>query len=77
MFFPMVAEPEVALHGTAQDFFFQLSAINMISRDLPADYILLVKEHLLAVGRRPDNFYEQIHDLKNVKFANSLDQVTM
>ena len=49
IFFPLLTEPEVALHGIADDFFFQLSAINLISRDLPADYILVVKEHLLAL----------------------------
>ena len=73
IYFPLQTEPEVALHGIAQDFFFQLSAINMISRDLPANYRLVVKEHLLAVGRRPKDFYDQIKSLKNVLFANPLD----
>lgn len=70
IFFPLLTEPEVALHGIADDFFFQLSAINIISRDLPADYILVVKEHILAVGRRPKDFYTQISDLKNVLLAD-------
>ena len=50
--------------------FFQLSAINLLSRDLPADYIIVVKEHVVAMGRRPQNFYKQIFDLKNVLFAD-------
>ena len=45
----------------------------MISRDLPSNYRLIVKEHLLAVGRRPTDFYDQIKSLKNVLFANPLD----
>ena len=69
VYFPLLTEPEIALHGVAQDFFFQLSAINLIARDLPANYRLVVKEHLLAIGRRPKNFYQQIADLKNVLIA--------
>ena len=33
IFFPLLTEPEIALHGTSDDFFFQLSAINLLSRD--------------------------------------------
>ncbi len=70
IFFPLLTEPEIALHGTADDFFFQLSSINLLSRDLPADYVIVVKEHVLAMGRRPESFYRQIIDLKNVLFAD-------
>mgnify|MGYP006126853035 FL=1 len=73
VYFALTTEPEIALHGTATDFFFQLSAINMIARDLPADYILVVKEHFLAMGRRPQDFYKQILELKNVFMADPLD----
>ena len=60
--------PQDRLH-----FFFQLSAINLIARDLPANYRLVVKEHLLAIGRRPKNFYQQIADLKNVLIADCIE----
>ena len=73
VFFPLLTEPEVALHGIADDFFFQLSAINIVSRDLPSNYKLIVKEHLLSIGRRPEQFYEQINSLKNVLIADPLD----
>ena len=49
---------------------FSTIAINLISRDLPADYILVVKEHLLAFGRRPKDFYKQINNLNNVFLAD-------
>ena len=45
----------------------------MLSRDLPADYKILVKEHLFAIGRRPNNFYNQIKELKNVLMADPLE----
>ena len=38
--------------------FLQLTAINVLARDLPADYIIVVKEHLSALGRRPKDFYK-------------------
>ena len=34
IFFPLMTEPEAQLHGNAQDFFFQLSALNLLARDL-------------------------------------------
>ena len=73
IYFPLLTEPETSLHGVSQDFFFQLSAINMLSRDLPANYKIIVKEHLPAIGRRPKDFYLQILELKNVEMADPID----
>ena len=73
IYFPLMTEPESSLHGMADDFFFQLSAINMLARDLPANYKIIVKEHLIALGRRPKDFYDQIKELKCVLFADPLD----
>lgn len=73
IFFPLLAEPEIALHGIARDYFFQLSALNLLSRDLPSDHYIIVKEHLLAIGRRPRDFYKQISALNNVLFADPLE----
>ncbi len=70
IYFPLLTEPETSLHNVADDFFFQLSAINLISRDLPSDYLLVVKEHIIAYGRRPKDFYDQLNDLGNVVLAS-------
>lgn len=70
IYFPLITEPEVALHGISSDFFFQLSALNILSRDLPSNYRIIVKEPVLAIGRRPNQFYEQILALKNTLFAD-------
>lgn len=70
IFFPLQTEPEISVSAIAEDFFFQLSAINLIARDLPANYRIIVKEHLFAIGRRPTNFYDQIMSLKNVLMAD-------
>lgn len=66
VYFPLHLEPETALQGLSPEFFYQLSAIAAISRDLPAGTTLAVKEALGAVGRRPADFYGQIAEFKNV-----------
>ena len=71
VFYPLHIEPETALHGLSPEYFYQQSLIAAVSRDLPAGTFLAVKEHYGAVGRRPDNFYRQICDLKNVVLLNT------
>ena len=66
VYYPLHVEPETALHGLSPEFFFQQELIAAVSRDMPADAILVVKEAYGAIGRRPDHFYRQIADLKNV-----------
>jgi hypothetical protein len=66
IFFPLHVEPEASLQGQSPEYLSQLNAIVSLSRSLPAKYVLVVKEHLGAVGRRPEDFYGQIKALKNV-----------
>lgn len=70
IFYPLQVEPESNLQGFSPEYFFQLSAIISLARDLPAGVVLVVKEHLPAAGRRPDVFHEQIRLLKNVVFVD-------
>ena len=73
VFFPLHLEPEIALQGLSPEYFFQLTTIAAISRDLPAGVYLAVKETYAGVGRRPDNFYDQIKELKNVVLLDTLE----
>lgn len=66
VFFPLQTEPENSLQGASPEYFFQLSAIASIARDLPAGTYLVVKEHMSAIGRRPVGFLRQIAAFKNV-----------
>jgi hypothetical protein len=66
VFFPLATEPETALQGLSPEYFFQLESIALLSKELPAGYKIAVKETFFAVGRRPDNFYRQIMEFKNV-----------
>ena len=66
VYYPLHIEPEIALHGFSPEYFYQQALIAAVSRDLPAGVFLAVKEAVGAIGRRPDHFYRQIADLKNV-----------
>jgi len=66
VYYPLHVEPETALHGFSPEYFYQQALIAAISRDLPAGVFLAVKEAYGAIGRRPDHFYRQIAELKNV-----------
>ena len=66
VFFPLHVEPEIAMQAKSPEFLVQLSAIISLSKNLPAGILLAVKEHRIALGRRPKDFYGQIAELKNV-----------
>ncbi len=70
VFFPLAAEPEAALQHLSPEYLSQLACITSICRDLPAGYLLVVKEHHTGVGRRPRDFYRQIAEFKNVRFID-------
>ena len=66
VFYPLHEEPETTLTVGSPEYFNQMQAIATLSRDLPAGVLLAVKETPYGVGRRPDNFYDQITEFKNV-----------
>jgi len=70
VFFPLHVEPEKSVQILSPEFFFQLSAIAALARELPAGVKLIVKEHVTAVGRRPDNFYDQLREFRNVELMD-------
>ncbi|MDP6351522.1 MAG: hypothetical protein QF926_02120 [Alphaproteobacteria bacterium] len=73
VFYALGTEPETALGVSSPEFFFQHAAIAALSRDLPAGYLLAVKETMHGVGRRPANFYDQIGELKNVVWLDMIE----
>lgn len=68
--YALQVEPESNFQGYSPEYFYQLSAISSLARDMPAGTWLVVKEHLPAAGRRPDLFHEQIKLFKNVIFVD-------
>ena len=73
VFFPLHVEPEAGLQIISPEYFYQLSTIAALSRDLPAGVLLAVKEAFGNIGRRPANFYEQIADMKNVVLLDTME----
>lgn len=67
--YALQVEPESNFQGYSPEYFYQLSAISSLARDMPAGTWLVVKEHMPAAGRRPDLFHEQIKLFKNVIFV--------
>ena len=63
--YPLHTEPEMALGTFSPEFNEQLAAIEFIAKNLPAGALLVVKEHLLAIGRRPKDFYSTILEIPN------------
>jgi len=73
IFYPLQTEPEMALQTLSPEYFYQLSCITALSRDLPAGVKLAVKETYEAVGRRPTDFYRQIAEFKNVVMLDMME----
>ena len=69
VFYPLHTEPETALLQLSPEYFYQLSAIAALSRDLPAGVMLAVKETYEAIGRRPADFYGQIPRIQERRSA--------
>lgn len=65
------AEPETSTSAIAPDFNEQLAIIELVSKSLPADHCLVVKEHPFAVGRRPWLLYDLLRRLHNVVFVET------
>jgi hypothetical protein len=74
--FPLQFHPESATIVLGKWLHNQVEIIKMISRVLPVEVILVVKEHPHSVGRRQVNFYYEISQLHNIKFINSAFPVT-
>lgn len=73
IFYPLHTEPETSVGQLSPEYFFQLSAIASLARDLPAGVLLAVKETIHGVGRRPRDFYEQIDEFKNVVILDMME----
>lgn len=70
-FFPLQTEPEWTMQVQSPEFFSQLWAIALCAKAMPCDNYLAVKEHIYPLGMRPDNFYDQIVDFKNVNMISA------
>lgn len=70
VFFALHLEPEVALQSFSPEFNNSMEAIIWISKSLPVNYIIVVKEQVLSYGIRSRWFYKQLIKLPNVVIAH-------
>ena len=69
-YFPLHVDPEASTMVMSPMHTDQLSIIESISKGLPSDTILLVKEHRPMLGKRPKNFYKNLRNIPRVKLLS-------
>lgn len=68
--FPLQYEPESSLLYNSPELNNSMEIISWISRSLPADYFLVVKEHPVCYGMRPKRYYDYFRRMSNVILAH-------
>lgn len=66
LFYTLHVDPEASTMVISPYQTNQLSVIEALAKSKPIDQILIVKEHLTMIGRRPEGFYEKINNLPGV-----------
>lgn len=74
VFYPLHMEPETSLQIFSPEYMYQLELVSRVSLALPADTVLLVKEHVTATARRHWKFYEQLTRFPNVVFVDPVER---
>ena len=69
-YFPMQMEPEISLVLFAPEFYNVFEAIIWLSKSLPADWRLVVKEQPNAFQFRSRTFYDRLRQIGNVVLAD-------
>ena len=70
LFFTLHLEPEVALQYFSPEFSNSMEAIIWISKSLPLNYIIVVKEQVASYGVRSRWYYSQLTKIPNVVIAH-------
>jgi hypothetical protein len=69
-FFPLHTEPEVSLLVYGRPYVNQIEVIRMLAMSLPADMVLVVKEHPWMVGKRSLSAYGKMLNIPRVRFVD-------
>jgi len=70
IFFPLHLEPEVALLWLSPEFTNSMEALSWISKSIPADYIIIVKEQNLSFAVRSKWYYKTLNKIGNIYWAD-------
>ncbi|NHI01397.1 hypothetical protein [Oceanimonas sp. MB9] len=72
VFYPLHVDPEASTMVMSPMHTDQISVIEAISKSLPGNKVLVVKEHLPMVGKRNQEFYQAIKNMPRVKLVSPL-----
>lgn len=73
-FFPLHTEPEVSLLVYGRPYVNQIEVVRALAMSLPADHVILVKEHPWMVGKRSMAYYRALLNIPRVLLVKpSLD----
>ena len=70
VYFPLHVDPESSTMVSSPFHTNQIALIENLSKSIPADHLLVVKEHIPMIGFRPKNFYKTIMSFPRVKLIN-------
>jgi hypothetical protein len=70
IYIPLHLEPEIALMGLSPEFNNSLEMITWVSKNIPADFSIIIKEQPFAYGTRSLWFYKTLLQMPNVYLAN-------
>lgn len=69
VYFPLQMEPEISILSLSPEFNNSIEMITWLSKSLPADVLLVVKEQPMSYGVRSRGYYEQFLKMGNVVLA--------
>lgn len=72
VYFPLHVQPEMSTMTFAPFYLNQISVLENLSKSLPIDHRIVVKEHPSMLGRRSSEYYKKIKELPNVLFVHPL-----
>lgn len=67
--FPLHTEPEVTLLVYSRHCMNQIEVVRALAQSLPAGMSVLIKEHPVAIGKRPPGFYRKLLEIPGVSLA--------
>jgi len=70
VYFPLHLEPEIALLSVSPEFNNSMELIAWVSKSLPVDTLLVVKEHPFSYGTRSKHYYDNLRKIGNVVLAH-------
>lgn len=70
IYYPLHVDPEASTMVLAPYLQNQLTVIENLSRSVPVDFNIVIKEHVISLGWRTEFFYESIKQLPNVHMAS-------